>query len=36
MATVLGVAILGERVTASLVASGLVIFAGVYVTERAR
>jgi len=36
MATVLGVAMLGERVTASLVVSGLVIFTGVYVTERAR
>jgi drug/metabolite transporter (DMT)-like permease len=34
LATVLGVLLLGEHVTVPLVAGGVVIFAGVYLTER--
>jgi len=34
IATLMGVAFLGERITASLVAGGTVIFTGVYLTER--
>jgi drug/metabolite transporter (DMT)-like permease len=36
LATVFGIFILHERVTLALVVSGLVIFGGVYITERAR
>jgi drug/metabolite transporter (DMT)-like permease len=36
LAIVFGIVILHEHVTFSLVASGLVIFGGVYITERAR
>ena len=36
LATVFGIYILQERVTFALVVSGLVIFGGVYITERAR
>jgi drug/metabolite transporter (DMT)-like permease len=36
LATLMGIAILGEHVTASLVISGAVIFTGIYLTERAR
>jgi len=34
IATLMAVAFLGERITASLITSGTVIFAGVYLTER--
>jgi len=36
LATVFGICILHEHVTLALVVSGLVIFGGVYITERAR
>jgi drug/metabolite transporter (DMT)-like permease len=36
LATVFGIYILHERVSFALVVSGLVIFGGVYITERAR
>jgi drug/metabolite transporter (DMT)-like permease len=36
LATVFGIFILKEQVTLALVVSGLVIFGGVYITERAR
>jgi drug/metabolite transporter (DMT)-like permease len=36
LATVFGILILHERVTLALVVSGLVIFGGVYITERGR
>jgi len=34
IATLMGVAFLGERISTSLVAGGTVIFTGVYLTER--
>ena len=36
LAIVFGILILHERVTLALVISGVVIFGGVYITERAR